>query len=122
MNVFKLFTFIGHRHIVWLPGNKPRDQLAVNSIVRLLIDAVTIVLSFNGLQGIVSEIIWGHILFPLPRQLPDPNSSGKTGLIVKAVEFLTCVQTQLACPRAEVSLEPLFLGNQSSLRAGYRFP
>ena len=33
--------------IVWLPGNKPCDQLASNSVLRLLIDVITNVESYD---------------------------------------------------------------------------
>ena len=42
-----------HSPIVWLLGNKPRDQLASDSIIRLLIGVLTIVQSYNGVVIIV---------------------------------------------------------------------
>ena len=51
--------------IVRLPGNKQRDQFASDSIIRLLIDVITIVQSYNGIVIMVSEIIRGGIS-PLP--------------------------------------------------------
>ena len=72
-------AYMRHSSIVWLPGNKPRDQLASDSKIRLLIDVITIVQSFNGIKIIVSEIIRGHFL-PPPGLWSDPKSPGRIGL------------------------------------------
>ena len=46
---------------------KPRDQPAPDSIIRLLIDVITIVRSYHNTIIMVLEIIGGHFLPPPPR-------------------------------------------------------
>lgn len=48
-----------HVHIVWLLGNKSRDKLASNYIIRLLIDSITILQSYNSILIMVLEITRG---------------------------------------------------------------
>ena len=63
----------------YLPSNKPRGQLAQDSMFRHQIDVITIVQSYNGILMMVLEIIGGHFL-PPPGQWSDPKSPGTIGL------------------------------------------
>ena len=58
-------------------GSVAANQLMPNSIIRLLRDVTTTVLSYNAMPIIVLEMIWGVYG---PSQLSDPNHQGGIGL------------------------------------------
>lgn len=53
--LFSTDVYVWHGPIVWLLGKESRDQLAPTSMIRLLIDVITIVRSCNSILIMVSE-------------------------------------------------------------------
>ena len=63
----------------YVPGNKAHDQVASDSMIRILIDVSTTVGSYNCILIMVSEILGG--ILPILGQWSDPKGTETIGFI-----------------------------------------